>query len=610
MACLLVVQFRLWVPNFDTHNVTAVLTWDALGYYLYLPAHFIYHDLATFSFMPDIMREYQPSGSYYQSFPFPGAAPGAQVMKYPIGLAVLNTPFFGLGHWAAGHWGYKQDGFSAPYQMAISLGGLLYALLGLGLLRRVLLRYVSDGVTTLTLAVLVLGTNYLLYAGIDHAMTHSTGFTLYAVLLWLTVRYHERPQRWSAAAIGLVLGLQVIVRPSDAVAVFLPLLWGVTSGAAARQKLALLRQRWPDVALLVAFGLVGVLPQLAYWKWVSGHWVVYSYEKQGFSFLAPHTWQVLFSFRKGWLVFTPLMALALAGLPVLWRRNRAVGVPVLVYFVLNLWVVSAWDIWWYGGSLGQRALVQSYAALALPLAYAIAWLADASALTPTRRWLRGTALAGAVLLVNLNLVQHWQYLNGYLDGENMNRRLFWAVFDKIHPTQDNLNLLDSQNRRPGTLDDYTRRPLALLTFEGVPATDSTGVKAGFGNRSGQSFQTNAARPYSPVAQLPVRQAQLPEGTDKHWVRGSVWVWSEYGAWGQRLVVSRERAGKTMQWESINIQNGLSISQRWTQVWLDVPLTSADLQPDDVLKTFVLGEGGAPCYLDDLQLEALDPKTGW
>ena len=141
MAFLLLVQFRLWVPNFDTHNVTAVLTWDALGYYLYLPAHFIYHDLATLSFMPDIMREYQPSGSYYQSFPFPGAAPGAQVMKYPIGLAVLNTPFFGLGHWAAGHWGYKQDGFSAPYQMAISLGGLLYALLGLGLLRRVLLRF-------------------------------------------------------------------------------------------------------------------------------------------------------------------------------------------------------------------------------------------------------------------------------------------------------------------------------------------------------------------------------------------------------------------------------------------------------------------------------------
>ena len=34
---LLLLQLRLWVPNFDTHNVTAILTWDALGYYLYLP---------------------------------------------------------------------------------------------------------------------------------------------------------------------------------------------------------------------------------------------------------------------------------------------------------------------------------------------------------------------------------------------------------------------------------------------------------------------------------------------------------------------------------------------------------------------------------------------
>ena len=33
-----------------------------------------------------------------------------------------------LGHWAAGLTGYAQDGFSAPYQIAIAFGGLLYAL--------------------------------------------------------------------------------------------------------------------------------------------------------------------------------------------------------------------------------------------------------------------------------------------------------------------------------------------------------------------------------------------------------------------------------------------------------------------------------------------------
>ena len=600
---LLLVQARLWAPYFETHNVTAVLTWDAMGYYLYLPAHFIYHDLSRLSFIPDILREYNPTGSFYQAFPVPGGPAGTMVMKYPIGLALLNTPFFLLGHWAAGHWNYARDGFSAPYQMAIAGGSLLYALLGLGLLRRVLLRYVSDVVAALTLALIVLGSNYFQYAAFDGAMAHSTGFTLYALLLWLTVRYHERPARGLAAAIGLLLGLIVIVRPSDLVAVLLPLLWGVTSGAAAREKLARLRARWPDVALLVGCGLLGVLPQLLYWKWASGSFIVYSYEEQGFSFLRPHTWQVLFSFKKGWLIYSPLMVLPLLGLLVLWRRNRAVAVPVLAYFLFNLWVVSAWDIWWYGGSFGQRALVQSYAALALPLAYLLAWLGESQ---PGRAGLRAAAVLGVALLVNLNLVQHWQYMNNILDGENMNRRYYFAIFANVRPTQDQLNLFDTKNRLPGSLTNYQPRLLGRLHLDDQPVAAATGITADAGYRSRQSYRTDPARPYSPTLNLRLREAGLSGG---QWVRGQVTLYSEYGAWGQKLVVSLERNGKTIQWENVRLQNALSVPQRWTPVWLDVPLL-AEAQPDDVLKVFVLNENGSPCYLDDIQAEVLTPKTGW
>lgn len=600
---VLLVQVRLWVPNFATHNVTAVLSWDAMGHYLYLPAQFIYHDLSRLAFIPAILKEYQPTGSFYQAFPAPDGPAGALVMKYPCGLAVLNTPFFWLAHWAAARGGYAQDGFSPPYQVAIAFGSLLYSLLGLGLLRRVLLRYVSDAVAALTLGLIVLGTNYLHYAAIDGAMAHNYGFTLYALLLWLTVRWHEQPRRGRAAAIGLTLGIMVIVRPSDMVAVLLPLLWGVTSGAAAWRKLALLRARWPDVAWLMGAGLVGVLPQLLYWKWAAGHFLVYSYEEQGFSFLRPHTWQVLFSFRKGWLIYTPLMVLPLLGLAVLWRRQRAVAVPVLAYFVVNLWVLSAWDIWWYGGSFGQRALVQSYAALSLPLAFLLAWLGEEG---PRRQLLRGAVLLLSALFINLNLMQDWQYMNGIIDGENMNRRYYLATFDQVQPTQDQLNMLDTRNRRPGTLEDYVRRPLARLTMDDQPAADQTGITADAGYQSRQSYRTDLSRPYSPTVQVRLRDAGLSGG---HWVRGSVMVNSEYGAWGQKLVVSLERQGHTVQWENTRLQNALSISHRWTPVWLDVPLP-ADAQPDDVLKVFVLNEQGSPCYLDDVQAEALDPKSGW
>ena len=599
---LLMVQARLWAPYWDTRNVQAILTWDAMGYYLYLPAQFIYHDLSQLHFVADIMREYGPSGSFYQAAQVPGGPEGHLVMKYTCGLAILWTPFFWLGHWAAGWLHYPQDGFSAPYQIAIAFGGLVYGLLGLGLLRRVLLRYYSDVVTTLVLVTLVLGSNYFQYAVFDAAMAHSVLFTLYALLLWLTVRWHERPTRLGALAIGLTLGLMVLIRPSEAVAAVLPVLWGVGSVAAARQKLALLLTRWPDVLLLGLGGVLGALPQALYWKWATGHFIYYSYGDQHFSFLHPHTWDVLFSFRKGWLIYSPLLLLPLAGLLVLWRRQRPVTVPVLAFFLLNLWVVSAWDIWWYGGSLGQRALVQSYAVLALPWAAAVAWL-----LEPARRPLvRVAAAVAAVLLVDLNLFSHWQYMRSIINPEEMNRRYFFAVFNNTMPTQADYNLLDVKARLPRPERYYRPQALGKLDFENQAIDPATGISADIGYYSRQSFHADAAHAYGPAVTLPLGPAGLRPG---QFVRASCRVFSDYGAWGNKLVLSVDRAGKPLVWEAIRLQNNLSLNRAWNRVYFDVPLP-ADARPDDVLKVYVLSENASGCYIDDVQAELMKPATDW
>ena len=108
--------------------------------------------------------------------------------------------------------------------------------------------------------------------------------------------------------------------------------------------------------------------QLIYWKAASGQWLVYSYEDQGFSWLKPHIDRGVFSFRAGWLVYTPMMAFAVLGFLWLYRQQRSIFWAVFLFFALFLYVTFAWDILWYGGSLGQRAMVQSYALLAFPLA--------------------------------------------------------------------------------------------------------------------------------------------------------------------------------------------------------------------------------------------------
>ena len=118
-CCALMVGAALWYPKWEKPQTEATLSWDVMGYYLYLPAALIYKDLKTLSFKDDILKEYHPTSSFYQAFPYTN---GNYVMKYPIGMAILYFPFFLIAHFLAGLLDYPTDGFSLPYQMGISWG--------------------------------------------------------------------------------------------------------------------------------------------------------------------------------------------------------------------------------------------------------------------------------------------------------------------------------------------------------------------------------------------------------------------------------------------------------------------------------------------------------
>lgn len=587
---------RQWAPYWDTRNVQAILTWDALGYYLYLPAHFIYDDLRTMAFMPKIMAEYQPSAGFYQAFQVPGAPAGHLVTKYPIGLALLELPFFGIGHWLAKTLGYAADGFSAPYQMSIAYGAIAYATAGLALLRRVLLRYFSDLLTLLTLVLVALGTNYFQYAVYDGAMAHSTCFTLYALLLWCTIRWHETPRfRW-AAGIGLVLGLLVNTRPSELVAVLLPVLWGIGSVADVQAKATLAGRHWQHLVVAAVVGLAAVSPQLLYWKWATGHFFFYSYEEQGFSFLRPHLGKVLFSFRKGWLIYTPLMILALLGLVALWQRNRRLAVPVIAFALVNIWIVSAWDIWWYGGSFGQRAMVQSYAVLSLPLGALLAeWLRPGpAAIVPS--WRALSAAPVLTFLVMLNLFQTWQYMYSIITTEDMNRSYWRAIFLNAQPTQADYARLDVETARPGPASAWELREVGKQTFDGLPPEQ--GGEASVGLYQSTAFALGSDHPST--SWLVMRVADL-QAQPHDWLRVGASVWSEWGAWGSKLVMEIRRGDQQLAWHGVRLHNNLTVNRRWNQVYFDVPLPP-DIQPTDEVRIYGWAPAGASaCRLDDLTL---------
>jgi len=421
-----IILGRFLLPRWLTYDVLSILSWDVFGYYLYLPAKFIYHDLgiSDFSWLQQILDKYNPTIGFYQAYIGPE---GHYIMKYPIGMAVVFSPFFFLAHGFAGILGYVQDGFSLPYHFAIAVGCLIYTVTGIWFLRKILIRYFSDVVATIVMILLILGTNYFQLTAYDGAMVHNTLFSIYTLIIWFTIRWHESPAWKFAVPLGLFIGLATLIRPTEIISGLIPLLWGVRNKETVLKKWSLITSHISQVTGLVVTVFLVVLIQSVYWKIYSGSFLYYSYEQgEGLHFLAPYIMFVLFSWKKGWLIYAPMMAFAMIGFLFLWKQKREIFWATFLFFAINLLIVSSWTTWWYGGSLGQRSLMQSYALLAMPFGAFITWILH------RRLWLKVSFFVAAAFFIWLNLFQTWQYMNWIMDPSRMTKEYYLAIFSRTH----------------------------------------------------------------------------------------------------------------------------------------------------------------------------------
>tara|TARA_R110002072_G_scaffold302097_2_gene483831 strand:- start:16245 stop:17975 length:1731 start_codon:yes stop_codon:yes gene_type:complete len=435
---ILVAVAVLVVTRFSSNELRnekeiKVTTWDAFGYYMYLPGTFIYNDVTELNWLDKIEREYQVTGGFlYQANQQEN---GKYVFKYLGGVAVMQTPFFLLGHSIALNTEYKADGFSPPYQYSIAFGAIFYCFLGLLLLRRVLLNYFEDKIVALTILVLALATNLIQYVAIDGGQSHAYIFPLYALLLLATMRWHEKPSFGWAALIGLSIGLATICRPTEAIMIFIPILWGMQNKELRKEKWALVKNHKSMVLTTILLGILGVAPQLIYWKIATGSFV-YDVGSKWF-FLNPW-FRVLFGFENGWFIYTPITILFVFGFfflkPFPFKKS------VIVFCLLNIWIIIAWSDWQYGATYSTRALVQSYPVFALAFAAIIFHIEKT-------KW-KYLFYAASAYLIFVNLFQIGQYNTTTLHYRDMNRLYYGAIYLDANPTPLDMSLLDTDEKLP------------------------------------------------------------------------------------------------------------------------------------------------------------------
>jgi hypothetical protein len=353
-----------------------------------------------------------------------------------MGVAVFYTPFFFIGHLHALLTDYAANGYSYPYQLWLMMGAPFYLLLGFVFLRKVLIRFFSEWTVAIVLLGIFLGTNLFHYSTHEGLMSHVYSFTLFSAFILLTLNWYDKPDFKNSILLGIVSGLITLIRPTNVVIGIFFLLYAISSPGDLKNRLVLFFRKFHFLALMCLAALLIWLPQLMYWKYIAGSWFFFGYVDSHFYFNNPQIINGLFSFRSGWLIYTPLMFFSLIGLLFLKFELKRFLLPTLAFLVINIYIVFSWWSWWYGGSFGLRAMIESYALLSIPFGAFVAISISRS------RILKWSVLAFISLLIALNLFQTMQYLNGSIHFNSMTRQAYFASFLRLHPPPGFHNLLE------------------------------------------------------------------------------------------------------------------------------------------------------------------------
>jgi hypothetical protein len=595
LIALVLVFLRMSTPQRN------YLAYDNFGYYLYLPSLFIEGDLGIpdISYLDEINEEYNATPTYYQI----ELKNGNHIIRFFMGMSILLLPFFFIGHVIALMTPYAADGFSAPYQMALILGGLFYTLLGLFFMRKILLRFVNDRISSLVLILLYLGSIQFFFIAYGNDMPHVYIFNMYALIIWLTIKWHEKQKMKYAVLLGLVLGVTILARPSELIALAIPVFWGVYDKKTLIARINLFwEKRIQILATIGCMAFFGML-QIVYWRIYTGKFLYFAYTDpgSGFEFLNPRFWFTLFGYRKGWFVYSPLMFFAMIGIVVMYKKKREYFLPFFLFFVFTTYAIASYTSLI---SYGYRAFVEAQAIMAIPLAILIKEL-----FKPKKIWLYFLVAVFAIALLGYTQFLSWQIKNNIIDGSRMTQQYYWSVFGKTRVSEEDRKLL--LVKRPVTTEeyfteenDYKRSILANFTFE--PEYEQNILRDSSNAHSGQySFRLDKNNQFSPGIDLPYFRL-----TDKDhvWLRTSAWIFPIEDLDNEKitLAISFKYKGRDHKYRCLRYGQDKLITGQWNKLEFDY-ISPEMRSNNEVLKVYVWHPGKTPILVDDLKVEVFEPK---
>lgn len=432
----LVVAKRNWL------HTRFPIQMDANGYYIYLPAVFIYDDLKHLDFVKSMPEQFDRKYFLYPS------QTGGYLTKYSPGIAIFEAPFFFVAHGLSKVLDWPDNGYEPAYRLALCIANLVYTFLGLAILGLILVRFFSERVSLICLFLTLFGTNFFFFTTLQIGLSHNYLFAAFAWIFFWGLRWFDSG-KWTAFALSCFgVGVATLIRPTEGLSGLVLIGFFLFKWLKEKDKLAFLAKQIPSfLSGFMAF-LLPLIPLVLYWKFATGHWIAYTYEDEGFYFDRPQTiWYGLFGFRKGWFIYTPLMFFTFFGLWLM-RNDARFGMlrmALWLYMPLNIFLVLSWYCWWYGGGFGMRPFIPSLVFLAVPLAVLIE-----KAIQSAFRF--RILLAAFGLIVGLNIFQSYQYQQQIIHMDAMTWEAYRFVFGKVRLSEEEKAAFQKMLEHPGFLE--------------------------------------------------------------------------------------------------------------------------------------------------------------
>ncbi len=592
--CLASVLFYSYsAKNYYIHG-------DALGYYLYLPSTFIYHNLKHTENLPQdkginpgLIEDLKQSASHKTPI-------GYTLLQYTYGVALMESPFFFITHGYEKWFGKHPTGYSDPYNLMLIIASLTYAILGLFIVYKILRNYFTDTQSLLGVLLIFWATNMLWFSMFQGGMAHIPLFFLYASLMLLTIKLYRKPGAVLFFGVGFVAGLITIIRPVDILCLIIPLFYNVYNKNTLLQRIQFIKEyRYKMLLAIVAF-FVPIVPQLLVWKELAGSYIFYSYGDQSFNWGHPKIIEGLFYFSNGWLPYAPVMVFAIVGIFIRHRRKEWV-LTLFVLLPLYIYVIYCWYCYNYINGLGSRPMIHMYPLLAIPLCAFMSYLAG------RKLYIKVAFATVCLFFVAMNIGYCIQKSLRILDSEQSNMAYNLEMLFKFRVNYNDLVVNDVAEWQPDT-NKITR--IAILGCELFDDSVSAHFVP-FSSFGGKYAYHITDEEHSPHLKIKYNKEQFK---DAKWLKcsGRFLNTSAPDYFKHLLVVS---SGDKL-WKAVRIENKIAyvansstreiaiedyelITWGYVYFYIRVP---HNLKDGDDIDLYVWNTGKRELYLDDLCME--------